>query len=82
MFDLVTFGRIAPFLEGQMGQRNEADLHPEAVSGEAAVSLATAVGASKRLYYLYQHRQSQTVGAEAGTLFLLTEIQFLHQNNE
>lgn len=42
------------------------------------MSLTAAVGTSQRLDYLYQHSQSQTVGAEAGTLFLLREIQFLH----
>lgn len=49
----------------------ESDLHPEAIPRQSAVSLATAVGAAQRLNYLYQHGQSQAVGAEAGALPLL-----------
>lgn len=58
--------------EGHPRWREEADLHPEAISRQAAVSLATAVGAAQRLDYLYQHGQSKAVGAEARALFLFT----------
>ena len=52
-------------------ERGESDLHPEAIPRQSAMSLATAVGATQRLDYLYQHGQSQAVGAEAGALLLL-----------
>lgn len=58
--------------EGQLRQGKESDLHPEAISRESTVSLATAVGTAQRLDYLYQHGQSQAVGTEAGALFLFT----------
>lgn len=52
----------------------EPDLHPEAVSGEAAVALAAAVGASQRLDDLDEHGEGQAVGAEAGALFLPAQM--------
>lgn len=50
----------------------KSDLHPEAVSRQSTVSLATAVSAAQRLDDLYQHGQSQAVGAEARALLLFT----------
>lgn len=53
-------------------RKKETHLHPEAISRQSAVSLATAVGTAQRLDYLYQHGQSQAVGAQPRAFFLFT----------
>lgn len=51
-------------------RENNSDLHPQAISWEAAVSLATSVSTTQRLYDLDEHGKGQPMSAEARTLLL------------